>query len=122
LKSKYLLEILHPRINCPSYASFKILLKEILTKLHDVIETKLKNAISICLIVAIWTNKMNRDFIAIGAVILNNCFEKDFIVVDMMKMPSGGHNTENIKKSVELMMNKFTNLDKSKIIGNIFLF
>ena len=66
------------------------------------IDKKLIDAVFVCLIVDIWTIFLNSDFIGLGAVINNPNFEKDILVINMMRM-TGSHNSENIKMCVETM-------------------
>jgi hypothetical protein len=84
-------------------------------KLRSAIENRLQVSLIICLIVDIWTNNFGVDFIALSAVTINKFFEKEFFVIDFMRMP-GTHNSENIKLAIETMTNKY-NFDKSKIRG-----
>ena len=59
--------------------------------------TKLKEASLVWLITDIWTNKSNVDFIALGASLINEYFEKEILIINMWPM-SGTHAIENIKK------------------------
>ena len=60
------------------------------------------------------------DFIAVSANIIFKTFEKETIVIGMMKMP-GPHNAENIKICVEQIVNEY-DFDKSKVKGKMCLF
>ena len=70
------------------------------------IDKKLIDAVFVCIIVDIWTNFLNSDFIGLNVEINNPYFEKDILIINMMRMP-GSHNSENIKMCVETI-NKYT--------------
>lgn len=59
---------------------------------------------------------MNMDFIALGGCLSLGNLNRDIFVIDMIPMPEGGHNSDNIKKAVETMLDKF-DFDKKKIHG-----
>ena len=84
-------------------------------KLYEILEHKLKHAVSVCLIVDIWTNTVNADFIGLAAVFTDSQLEREVHIINMMRMP-GPHCAENIKIAVEKMVNNFE-FDKSKIHG-----
>ena len=83
--------------------------------LKERIQEKLVEAQSICLVTNIWTNKQMLDFIAVSANIISKTFEKDTLVIGIKSMP-GRHNVENIKISVEEIVNEY-DFDKSKVRG-----
>ena len=72
--------------------------------LKDLINKKLNEAITICLITDIWTNIVIADFIALCAMILNKNHHHEFLVIGMTSMP-GNHTAENIKKVLEYLIN-----------------
>jgi hypothetical protein len=53
------------------------------------------------------------DYLALGASIINTSFIKEILMIGMVKMP-GSHNAENIKKAIEIIINKL-NFNKAKI-------
>jgi hypothetical protein len=115
LTNEHFYAILDPNIHCPSYDVFRNrILPEVYDRLHKAIEIKLKLGMSVGLIVDIWTNRTNKDYIALAAIIMNSQFEKEICVIGMIRMPPGGHNADNIKKTVEELVNKY-DFDKSKI-------
>lgn len=59
---------------------------------------------------------MNVDFIAVASCCIYQSFEREIFALDMMEMPEGGHNAENIQIATEKMVNRF-DFDKSKIQG-----
>jgi len=61
---------------------------------------------------------MNVDFIALGAACTFSSFTREIFVIEMIPMPPGGHNAENIKKAVEQMVNRF-DFDKKLINGTL---
>jgi len=83
------------------------------------INQKLEDAIVVTLISDIWTSPEMLDFIGLAANITTSAFEKEVVVIGMMRMP-GSHCAENIKTSIEAMVNRFA-LDKSKINGMLHL-
>ena len=68
--------------------------------LYEAINEKLEDAVSVCLVSDIWTNKQMLDFMGLSANIINNNFEKKAIVIGMMLMP-GNHCAENIKIAID---------------------
>lgn len=63
---------LDPDLKCPSYHDFRHnVVPNALNSLKRAIEIKLKQAASITLIVDMWVNKSQCDFIALGAAIIN---------------------------------------------------
>jgi hypothetical protein len=108
------------QIEVPNYKTFKQnVLPGAMKLLHEAIQEKLVESESICLITDIWTNKQMLDFIAVSANIIFKTFEKETIVIGMMKMP-GPHNAENIKICVEQIVNEY-DFDKSKVKGKMCL-
>ena len=83
--------------------------------LYEAINEKLEDAVSVCLVSHIWTNKQMLDFMGLSANIINNEGEKKAIVIGMMLMP-GNHCAENIKIAIEELVNRYS-FDKSKIHG-----
>ena len=81
--------------------------------MKTVITNKLVDAKFITLITDIWTNASMIDYLALGASIINTSFIKEILIIGMVKM-SGSHNAENIKKAIEIIINKL-NFNKAKI-------
>ena len=109
-------DILDKSIKNPTYHRFRNkVLPEIMAKFHDAVDAKLKKAISICMIVDIWTNRVNADYLAVGARITDYKFNSELIVVGMERM-KGGHNAENVAITIESIINSY-NFDKNKIHG-----
>ncbi len=119
------LENLHFRkivkINIPGKFTFREkLLPDVMTIMFNCIEKKLEASFSICLIVDIWTNNMNSDYLACAAFCSNLYHEREFFVIGMEAMPKGGHNSENIKLVIEKIVNKYK-FNKSKLHGVCYL-
>ncbi|RNA44646.1 hypothetical protein BpHYR1_017604 [Brachionus plicatilis] len=57
-------------------------------------------------VVDIWTNRVNADFIALGAVLFDFNFNRQLIVIDIQRM-KGGHCAENIQIAIEDIINKY---------------
>ncbi|RNA41797.1 hypothetical protein BpHYR1_051765 [Brachionus plicatilis] len=69
LKRPFFCRIVNPELKIPNYRELKEkILPEILNKFHKSIENKLNMAISIFLIIDIWTSESRSDFIACGAI------------------------------------------------------
>ena len=98
----------------------KRILQDAMSKLKKKIEVKLNSAYRVFLITDIWTNKQMLDFIAVSANIIYENFDKETLVIGMMKMP-GPHNAENIKICVEDIINEY-NFDKTKVDGMNMIF
>lgn len=114
LKIPYLRNIISPDLRIPSYYSFrKNILPEVMAKLHEAIETKLNNAVTISLIVDTWTNTVGSEFLALSAITTNEALEKEFMVIGFLVLQNG-HSAERIKEAIETIINKY-NFDKSKI-------
>jgi hypothetical protein len=115
------LDILDPRINVSSYQKLrKEILPEFVVQLRSYFNEKLSSCLIVSFIVDLWTNKIGQDFIALVAVVTNNEWEREFLVIDICPM-EGGHNAENIKTKVENMINAY-DFDKSKIQGLKLIF
>ncbi|CAF1068143.1 unnamed protein product, partial [Brachionus calyciflorus] len=97
---------------CSKSFSEKIL-PEVFNMVNKKIDNKLNKALSICLICDIWTNKQMMDFLGIACNLTNENFEKEVIIVGMIKM-HGKHNAENINIAIEDLINRFS-FDKSLI-------
>ena len=92
----------------------------IVKNLRSVFSDKLRSAQAVSLIVDLWTNKINKDFIALSAVIINKEWNRELLILDMRRMDGMGHNAENIQRAVEIMVNRY-DFDKSKISSNLNL-
>ncbi len=114
LLNPYLRELIKMRIAMPGFFTFRhTILPEVLNHFYMLIETKLETAVTVCFVVDLWTNLINSDYIALGVVITNNSFDREMIIVNMMRM-IGTHNSENVKLAIETIINRFR-FDKSKI-------
>lgn len=59
------------KVKIPDAYTFRYTtLPSIMEILYDALEIKLQNASYVCIIIDIWTNLMNADFIGLGAVIV----------------------------------------------------
>ena len=88
--------------------------------LHVAINEKLKLAKTICLISDIWSNKQMLAFLGLVAVITNEFFEKETLVIGMVSMPYR-HCAEDIKSAIETIINSFK-FDYYKIHGKFLLY
>lgn len=108
-------------IKIPCARTFSdVILTSVFAKMNKVIESKLEESLSICLISDIWTNKQMLDFMGLAVNLINKDFKKETLVIGMCLMP-GNHNAENIKEAIETLVNQF-NFDKSTIHGNFIVF
>jgi hypothetical protein len=88
--------------------------------LHVAINNKLKFAKKNYLISDILSNIQMLAFLGFIAVITNEFFEKEPLVVEMVSIPYR-HCAEDRKSAIEIIINSF-NFDFYKIQGKIFLF
>ena len=84
-------------------------------QVKKVITEKLNKATVVNLIVDIWSNSQMTDFMGLAAMLLNDNFEKECFVIGLERMPRS-HNAENIKATIENIVNKYE-FDKTKISG-----
>ncbi len=116
LANPFLKKLLGNALKLPGVFSFRnTVLPSLMNSLYTLLGARLNEAESICLIVDIWTNNVNSDFIGLAAVITDPKLSRELHVIDMMRMP-GPHSAEVIKFSIEHMVNKY-DFDKSKIKG-----
>jgi len=80
-------------------------LPRVFIHLHNAIEKKLEESISMSLITDIWTNKVTADFLALAALIVNK-FKKQELIVLGMKPMNGNHTAESFKIAVEDIVNE----------------
>ena len=64
--------------------------------MRDEIERRLKLAQAICFITDLWCSKQNKDLIGLGAVITNSSFEREILIIDMMRMVGNSQTADNI--------------------------
>jgi hypothetical protein len=103
------------KYKAPSDRTFKKVLDDALEKVRAKIQEKLDEALSICLITDIWTNKNNEDFIAVSAALNSEGFVREVITIGMMTM-DGSHCAENIQVNVEKIVNCFK-FNKANVHG-----
>jgi hypothetical protein len=116
LQNPYLKQLIGKFMHVPTIFCFRdMIMTTVLGKMYEMLEKKLQNAMTVCLIVDIWTNAVNADFIGLAAVLTNEKLEREVHVINMMRMP-GPHCAEVIKSAVEAMVNRF-DFDKSRIHG-----
>jgi hypothetical protein len=113
LKNPHFREISRLPIPDPSVFRNKWL-PNVMNKLTDLIETKLRKATSICLTLDLWSSSINSDFLALNATLGSESFEKREIVTIGMVRMNDQHTAENIKLNVEKIVNNF-DFDKRKI-------
>jgi hypothetical protein len=83
--------------------------------MNSIIEKKLQSSLYVCLIIDMWTNRSNSDFVALAASCINFSGERELLIIDMAPM-NGPHSAENLKLVVEQMINRI-DFNKSKIKG-----
>lgn len=116
LKIPYLRNILDQSLNIPSYYSFRNkLLPEVLNKLYNAIDKKLQDSVSVCLVVDLWTNSFNTDFMACAALVTYKTMEKESFVIGMTPMP-GRHTSENINRVLLKILQRYS-FNRKKIHG-----
>ena len=114
-ENPYLRDLIPLKLPCKETFS-EVIIKKVMDMLHTSLNNKLKQAKSICLISDIWSNKQMLAFLGLAALITNEFFEKEPLVIGMVEMPER-HCSEDIKKAIESIINTF-NFDYSKIHGN----
>ena len=104
------------KIALPCSRTFSdVILTDVFEKIKKEIESLLQKALTVCLISDIWTNKQMLDFMGLAANITTEDHVKETVVIGMMLMP-GIHNAENIKKTIEQLVNQY-DFNKSVISG-----
>jgi hypothetical protein len=104
-------------IKIPGPKTFnRTILPDFINKVKRIINQKLNVATIFVLIVDIWSNSQMTDFMGLDCMISNEHFEKECFVIGLERMP-GSHNAENIKATIESIINKFE-FDRTKISGN----
>jgi hypothetical protein len=53
----------------------------------------------------LWCNTQTTDFIGLCGVLTSHSFEREILVIDMIRMPGERHTAENIKFAIEQMVN-----------------
>ncbi|RNA02153.1 zinc finger BED domain-containing 4-like [Brachionus plicatilis] len=114
LENPYLRKLLTFKLPGPFNFKRKIIPK-INENLHKSLEEKLIEANFVCLIIDLWSNLSNEQFLAVGASMIFKNFKKETRVIGMVKT-NGSSNAESIKELVEIVVNKF-DFDKKKILG-----
>ncbi|RNA03160.1 hypothetical protein BpHYR1_042103 [Brachionus plicatilis] len=113
-------DILNSSIMALSYHKIRnLMLPEVMVKFFNHIESKLKHAANISLVVDIWTNRVSANFIALGAVLFDFNFNRQLKLIDMQRI-NGGHCSENIQIAIEYIINKYC-FDYRKIVGKCSL-
>ena len=111
-------DLLEKEAKPTTYHKFRnVILPDIMSKFQNFVDTKLLRAQSVSLIIDIWTNRINADFLGVGAVLSYANFESELIVIGMDRM-TGGHCAENIGLVLEKVVNVYK-FDKTKIISII---
>jgi hypothetical protein len=93
----------------------------VMDKMNQEISRKLNKSFSIRIVVDIWTDLINSDFIGIAALVSISIDDspREVLAINMLRM-SGNHTSENVKKAVEDGINVF-DFDKSKVHGKYLL-
>ena len=79
------------------------------------VNQKLTEAVSICLVTDIWSSVAVVLFLGLAAMIINDKFIKEIIVIGLteIRLPQ---NAENVKKAIETIINGY-NFNKIKIFA-----
>jgi hypothetical protein len=119
LENVHLAKLLHEKMKVPCIRTFRYtLLPKIYSDMLSLINIKLDEALTICFITDIWTNKIMADYIALAAVIVNQKYEQELLVIGMNGM-SGDHVAEVVKFELESIINSFK-FNKLKCHGKLF--
>ncbi|RNA09202.1 zinc finger BED domain-containing 1-like [Brachionus plicatilis] len=114
LENPYLRKLLTFKLPSPFTFKRKII-RKINKNLNKSLEEKLIEANFVCLIIDLWSNLSNEQFLAVGASMIFKNFKKETRVIGMVKT-NGSSNAESIKELVEIVVNKF-DFDKKKKLG-----
>lgn len=114
LENPFLRKLLKFNLPTPYTFNRKILPQVKYTLKQSLIE-QLKRSKSICLIIDLWSNNSNQQFLAVAASIIFNNFHKSIRIIGMIPT-NGESNSEKIKECVEMIVNIYE-FDKTKIVG-----
>ena len=103
-------------LHVPDEKTFKsTVLQKAIDKVEEVINQKLLNSTDTAVIFDNWATKQQQDFTGVAVMTCDEKLERDCFVIGLEKMDPS-HTAENIKASLESVLNKYTN-DKRTIIG-----
>ena len=83
----------------------------------DAINDKVDDSLIIALIVVMWSDPQMTSFMGLAWMITTNEFAIEYFVLWLEEM-HGSQTTENVKKTIEDIVNKYT-FDFSKIKGTV---
>lgn len=110
-------KLVEPFMTLPSFKQFRYkLLPGVYDSLIKLIDSKLNSALSICLIIDIWTSVIMSDYIGLSASLRYESSQKEVIVIGFERM-TGRHTAQNVKSAIEKILNSYS-FDKKKISGN----
>ena len=92
------------------------MLPDIYQTLHGLLNTRLNQAETISLVTDIWTNTIMADFLGLIAYVTFEFGFSETFVIGMANL-KGKHESENIQKAIELIVNQY-DFDRNKIICN----
>ena len=117
LENEFFRKLIESKLQIPCIKTFRYAqLPSIYGNLLRVIDNKLDKALTICLVTDIWTNRIKADFIGLAAIVINESFRQELIVIGKNPM-TGNHTAENIKKEIEFLINSYK-FNKLKAHGN----
>ena len=118
LKNPHFIALLLPVLEIPSYKTVRTrMLPEVYHELLSHIGRKLEAAKHISLIADILTNIQMSDYMGLAASLTYNLKQRETIVIGFKRMVNGdtsGHTAENIKLTIESIINEF-DFNKEKI-------
>lgn len=118
LANPYLIQLFrhfarNAQINTAHYSKFKnTLLPEVMRLMYDQLDLKLNAACSVTIIVDMWSKNAS-DFIAVGASLMHENYEREVVIIGMMRMTEA-HTAEHVKNCVEKLVNRYQ-FDKGKV-------
>jgi len=102
-------------MHVPNEKTFKAtILQKAIEKVEEFINEKLLFSTDIAVIFDNWATKQGKDFTSVAVMTCSENLERDCFVIGLEKMDSS-HTAENIKTSLESVLNKY-NYDKNIII------
>ena len=117
VKNAFFIDFVNQTIKCPTYDHLRNqIIGSIMSKLFEKIQDKLLSAITISIMVDLWSSRVMAGYIGLGAVCAFPDAHRELVVIDF-KAFSDRHTAENVKNEIETMVNKY-NFKKAKLNGN----
>ena len=117
VKNPFFIDFVNQTIKCPTYDYLRNqIIETLMSKLFAKIQDKLRSAITISLMVDLWSRRIMAGYIGLGAICIFPDAHRELFVIDF-KAVSDRHTAENVKNEIETMVNKH-DFNKAKLNGN----